>query len=77
MIDRIFDACVWLLVQVAWLTGMTYKEINVWIFCVIWPLLTLGLIVLVVVQWRGLRKLKQDLQLLRRWQQTGERETRL
>jgi hypothetical protein len=32
--------------------GMTYKEINVWIFCIVWPLLTAGM----VVRIRMLRK---------------------
>ncbi len=32
--------------------GTTYNAINVWIFCVIWPLITIGLIVAVVVLWR-------------------------
>jgi hypothetical protein len=42
MIDRIFDRCVELLVWSADKLGMTYKEINVWIFCVIMPLVILG-----------------------------------
>lgn len=41
MIDRIFDLCVELLVWLADKLGMTYKAINVWIFCVIVPLLLL------------------------------------
>ena len=40
MIDRIFDLCVALLVWLAETFGTTYKAINVWIFCVIWPLIT-------------------------------------
>jgi hypothetical protein len=40
MIDRIFDLCVVLLVWLAETFGTTYKAINVWIFCVIWPLIT-------------------------------------
>ena len=42
MIDRLFDACVDLLVWLADKVGMTYKEINVWIFCVGVPLIILG-----------------------------------
>ncbi len=42
MIDRIFDACVDLLVWMADKLGMTYKAINVWIFCVIVPAIILG-----------------------------------
>ena len=40
-IDQTFDYCVQLLVDVAAVLGITYEEINVWIFCVIWPILTL------------------------------------
>jgi hypothetical protein len=42
MIDRIFDLCVDLLVWLADRLGMTYKAINVWVFCVIVPLVLLG-----------------------------------
>ena len=40
-IDTLFMLCVYFL---QWLTkrlGMTYNEVNVWIFCVIWPIITL------------------------------------
>jgi hypothetical protein len=40
-IDQTFDFCVKLLIDVADIMGITYEEINVWIFCVIWPILTL------------------------------------
>ena len=42
MIDRIFDLCVELLERLADKLGMTYRAINVWIFCVILPLVLLG-----------------------------------
>ena len=40
-IDKTFDGCVKLLFDVADIIGISYEEINVWIFCVIWPILTL------------------------------------
>ena len=40
-IDAVFDFCVKLLLDIADIMGITYEEINVWIFCVIWPILTL------------------------------------
>ena len=40
-IDKTFDFCVKLLFDVADIIGISYEEINVWIFCVIWPILTL------------------------------------
>jgi len=32
--------------------GTTYNAINVWFFCVIWPAITIGLIIAVIVLWR-------------------------
>ena len=40
-IDTIFMLCVYFLQGLAKRLGMTYNEVNVWIFCVIWPLVTL------------------------------------
>ena len=40
-IDQTFDYCVQLLIDLASILGITYEEINVWLFCIIWPLLTL------------------------------------
>lgn len=37
--NEIFDQCVALLVSLAKLLGITYEEINVIIFCIIWPIL--------------------------------------
>lgn len=48
--DQVFQWCVQFLVWLASVTGATYKEINVILFCVIWPLLTVGLIGLCVFQ---------------------------
>ena len=41
MMDSVFDACVQILLTLAGWTGLTYKEINVWIFVLIWPVVTL------------------------------------
>ena len=40
-IDVIFNYCVKLLYDAASLFGISYEEINVWLFCVIWPIITL------------------------------------
>jgi hypothetical protein len=58
MIDAIFDLCVLLLLFLADLFGMTYKAINVWIFVVVWPVLTLALIAVVVWQRLKIRSLQ-------------------
>lgn len=46
-VDEVFDWCVRLLLWLADLFGMTYTEINIVIFCVIWPIFTLVLVFLV------------------------------
>ena len=48
--DAIFDWCVAVLVYFAGIFGITYKEINVGIFVIIWPIFTLILIALVFIQ---------------------------
>ena len=40
-IDETFNFCVRLLYEIGGILGITYEEINVWLFCIIWPLLTL------------------------------------
>jgi hypothetical protein len=57
MIDAIFDKCVDLLVFLANQLGMTYEAINVWIFVIIWPIFTLALIILVILQQLKIRRL--------------------
>ena len=38
MMDVIFDWCVNVLIYWANIFGITYKEINVWVFVIIWPI---------------------------------------
>ena len=42
-IDQTFNFCVHLLYDMANILGISYEEINVWIFCVIWPVASLVL----------------------------------
>jgi hypothetical protein len=58
MMDAVFDGCVLLLLFLADLLGMTYKAINVWLFVIIWPVLTLALIAIVVWQRLTIRRLQ-------------------
>jgi len=37
MIDLIFNFCVELLIEMGKVLGMTYNEINVWLFVVLYP----------------------------------------
>jgi len=60
MMDAVFDWCVRLLVFLAAQLGMTYKEINVWIFVIVWPAITLALIGLVTWQRIRIRRLLKE-----------------
>ena len=58
-IDKTFDFCVKLLIDIANMMGITYEEINVWLFVVIWPLLSLVLfaeIIRLIIKKDHLRK---------------------
>lgn len=57
MMDQIFDWCVNVLVYWAGILGITYKEINVWIFVILWPVLTLILVAIIAMQFRIIRRL--------------------
>ena len=54
--DQIFDWCVRVLVYWAGMLDITYKEINVWVFVIIWPISTVLLIGVIVVQQRKIRQ---------------------
>jgi len=57
MMDQIFDWCVNVLVYWAGILGITYKEINVWVFVILWPILTIILIGMLLIQQRKIRLL--------------------
>ena len=57
--DVIFDWCVKLLVRSAELLGLTYNEVNVWIFVIIEPLIFLLMLLVIIKQGIKLRALKQ------------------
>ena len=61
LIDSIFDVCVLFLSNLAKFLGMTYNEVNIWIFCIIWPVFTIFLIVRVIQLKRKVNKLKSNL----------------
>jgi hypothetical protein len=60
-IDKIFDWAVYGLVWLAKLLGITYEEINVWLFCVVWPLFTVALIVWSFSLWRKNGELRRQI----------------
>jgi hypothetical protein len=56
--NEIFNWCVELLQWGAQKLGTTYVDINVWIFCIIEPIVFLGMLIFLVVQRRKIKRLK-------------------
>ncbi|MDP2653477.1 MAG: hypothetical protein Q8Q08_05530 [Candidatus Omnitrophota bacterium] len=59
MMESIFDVCVGILLEAAELTRMTYKTVNVWIFCILWPLFTLALLIQARIQRGEIKRLRE------------------
>lgn len=59
--DQIFDWCVGVLIYWANIFGVTYKEINIWVFVIIWPILTIIMTAIIIKQWQRIRQLTQTL----------------
>ena len=57
-VNLVFDGCVKLLYDWAGVLGITYEEINVWIFVIGWPLVTLVLAGVVLWQRQQIRALR-------------------
>jgi hypothetical protein len=47
-VDAIFDWAVYLLADIARFLGMSYEELNIWIFLVAWPLITISMAICIV-----------------------------
>jgi len=48
--NELFDICVEVLYWIADITGLTYKEANIWIFVIIHPIITVALFATVIWQ---------------------------
>ena len=59
-IDVTFEWCVAALYYVAGTLGITYEEINVWLFCIILPLVLLASFYLNVKQFSTLRAIRKQ-----------------
>jgi hypothetical protein len=57
-IDVTFDWCVRLLYQVAQLFGITYEEINVWLFVIVFPVFFIGQSLLIMILLMKLKRRK-------------------
>ena len=59
VIDTCFGLCVNILLWLADLFGVSYNTINIWIFCIIWPVVTVVLLVIVVRQHIRIRRFRE------------------
>ena len=59
-IDIVFNWAVIALYEVAGWFSITYEEINVWLFCVAWPILTLLLVYTIFFLVRQNRQLRRE-----------------
>ena len=56
--NEIFNWCVKLLELTAQEFGTTYEDINVWIFCIIEPIMFLAMLIFLLFQRRKIKRLK-------------------
>jgi len=56
--NALFDLCVAFLEWLAQLVGMTYKEINIWIFVVLEPVIFILLVWIIIRQRRKIKSLR-------------------
>ena len=61
--NEIFNWCVELLQWGAQKLGTSYEVINVWIFCIIEPIVFLSMLIFIIRQRRIIRQLKRVLDL--------------
>jgi hypothetical protein len=59
-VDATFDWAVLLLAEIARFLGISYEEINIWIFLILWPMFTVILIASIVKLALRCRKLEQE-----------------
>ena len=58
--NELFDLCVAILYWISDVSGLTYKEANIWIFVIIHPIITIALIYCVMLLRRKIEKMKTD-----------------
>lgn len=54
----IFEQCVILLYAIAGKIGISYEALNVWIFVIVWPVVTIMLIAVIYHQRRKIKQLQ-------------------
>ena len=53
---ELFDYCVDIIKYIAQITGLTYEEVNIYLFVIIHPLITLILLILCIKYYRKVKK---------------------
>lgn len=56
--EKIFQLCVNLMIELGRLTGTTYREINVIVFCIIGPVVFMTLLLFTISLYLKLKRLK-------------------
>lgn len=56
---QLFDLCVQFLLWLGRMTGTTYVEINIIIFCILEPIVFLVMAYIIYNQWRKIKELKR------------------
>jgi hypothetical protein len=56
--NEVFDTCVAILIWIADLFEVTYKEANIWIFVIIEPILFLAMLYMIIKQRREIKLYK-------------------
>lgn len=59
--NSVFNYCVKILMTLSQSLGITYEEINVYIFCIIWPLLTITQTIYIIQLKKHLKKFTSKL----------------
>ena len=59
--DSVFNGCVQLLVGLAKIFGMSYEQINIWIFVIIQPFVFLLMCFWIYTLYRSIKKLKIEM----------------
>ena len=55
----LFDICVEILYWISDVTGLTYKEANIWIFVILHPLLTIVLFYYIIILKKQIKNLNK------------------
>jgi uncharacterized paraquat-inducible protein A len=63
---ELFDLCVGAMYLMSDITGLTYKEINIWLFVIIHPVITLTLFILLIFKQRKNLELKEDFKVVKK-----------